>query len=49
MNRQSKRIPRWVWGVSIGLLLFASGFAAEQYEDIYNKAVMICLECIGIG
>lgn len=44
-----KRLPKWLLGVSIGLLLFVMGFVTQQYEDIYHKAIMICLECIGIG
>lgn len=46
---QEKRFPVWVIGLSVGLLLFAAGFLTQQYEDIYRKAIMICLECIGIG
>lgn len=49
MSRNSKNIPKWVWGVSVGLLLLVAGFASQQYDDIYRKAIMICLECIGIG
>ncbi len=44
-----KKLPKWLWGVSIGLLLFGAGFVTQQYDDIYRKAIMICLECIGIG
>jgi nitrogen fixation-related uncharacterized protein len=47
MNR--KKMPIWIFGVSVGLLLFGLGFYTGQYEDIYRKAIMICLECIGIG
>lgn len=49
MSRNSKKIPKGVWGVSVGLLLLVAGFASQQYGDIYRKAIMICLECIGIG
>ncbi|MBQ8527442.1 MAG: hypothetical protein IJ429_03125 [Lachnospiraceae bacterium] len=40
---------KWIFGVSVGLLLFVMGFLTRQYDDIYRKAIMICLECIGIG
>lgn len=49
MSRNSKKIPSWIWGVSLGLLLLVIGFVSQQYDDIYRKAIMICLECIGIG
>lgn len=48
-EKTKKRCPVWVMGVSVGLLLFTAGFFMQQYEDIYRKAIMICLECIGIG
>jgi len=44
-----KKLPKWLLGVSVGLLLFSFGFVTKQYDDIYYKAIMICLECIGIG
>lgn len=47
MNRKKK--PLWLCGVSVGLLLLCLGIWNGQYEDIYRKAIMICLECIGIG
>ncbi len=49
MSRNSKKMPKWVWGVSAGLLLLVAGSVSGQYDDIYRKAIMICLECIGIG
>jgi len=45
----NKKIPIWLWGVSAGLLLLCLGIWTGQYEDIYRKAILICLECIGIG
>ena len=44
-----KRISLWKVGVGIGVLFLVLGFYSEQFADMYRKAVMICLECIGIG
>ncbi len=49
MGKFVKRIPGWTVGLGIGLLFLGIGFYEEQLADIYRKAVMICLECIGIG
>ena len=46
-NRKEYRI--WKVGLGIGLLFLGIGVYKEQFADIYYKAVMICLECIGIG
>lgn len=43
------KIPGWVKGVGIGCLFLALGAYYDQFADIFRKAVMICLECIGIG
>lgn len=43
------RIPLWTVGVGLGVLFLALGVYEEQFTDLYKKAVMICLECIGIG
>lgn len=39
----------WLCGVMIGVLLIAVGVGQGQFALIWKKAVMICLECIGIG
>ena len=39
----------WVWGVLTGLLFLGLGAVQGQFAVIWKKAVMICLECIGIG
>lgn len=49
LNRIIKRIPLWQVGVGVGILFLVIGFFEEQFSEIYRKAVMICLECIGIG
>ena len=44
-----RKIPRWMTGVGVGILFLLLGIYREQCTDFYRKAVMICLECIGIG
>ncbi len=39
----------WIIGVAIGAIWLTLGAYSGQLEDIYRKAVTICLECIGIG
>ena len=43
-DAKSGRKKSGIWKVGLGI-----GFYKEQFADIYHKAVMICLECIGIG
>lgn len=40
---------KWMIGLGIGIVFLVIGAGENQLEDIYRKAVMICLECIGIG
>ena len=39
----------WVWGTLAGFLLLAIGVVQNDFAAIWQKAVMICMECIGIG
>lgn len=39
----------WIIGALIGGLFLGLGAFRGQLDVIWNKAVMICLECIGIG
>lgn len=39
----------WILGVLAGAVFLGVGAAQGQLEVIWRKAVMICLECIGIG
>ena len=43
------RVPGWAIGICIGVICLGLGVFHEQFADIYQKAVLICLECIGIG
>ena len=45
----SSKMPVWAVGVALGACLLVLGAYNEQFADIYRKAIMICLECIGIG
>lgn len=48
-TKQKRRFPLWSVGLAVGVILLAVGMWQDQFTDIYRKAVMICLECIGIG
>ena len=39
----------WMVGLCIGVGFLTVGVLSGQLEDLYRKAIMICLECIGIG
>jgi hypothetical protein len=44
-----KKVPKWSIGVALGVIFLVIGAFSDQFAEIYRKAVMICLECIGIG
>lgn len=39
----------WLWGTLAGIVFLAVGARQGQFAVIWQKAVMICMECIGIG
>lgn len=39
----------WMAGVVTGILCLLLGAVNGQFFVIWKKAVMICMECIGIG
>ncbi len=49
LSNRVKKVPLWPIGLGIGITFLVVGILGGQLEDIYRKAVMICLECIGIG
>lgn len=49
MDKYMKRIPLWSVGVLLGIICVVIGALGDQFEELYRKAVMVCLECIGIG
>lgn len=44
-----KKLPKWSIGAALGVIFLVIGAFSDQFAEIYRKAVMICLECIGIG
>lgn len=46
---KSGRRHAWILGVLAGALFLGLGAFQGQLGVIWKKAVMICLECIGIG
>lgn len=39
----------WLYGAITGVLFLVIGASLEQFSVIWRKAIMICMECIGIG
>ena len=39
----------WIIGTTVGIVFLLVGAYQGQLEELYRKAIMICLECIGIG
>jgi hypothetical protein len=39
----------WLILLPLGVLFVVLGILQDGYHDTFIKAIMICLECIGIG
>ena len=48
-SNMAKKIPLWAVGLGAGILFLMIGTADGELMRMYRKAVMVCLECIGIG
>ncbi len=46
---KNRNARAWIWGVLAGITFLVIGAVQGQFSVIWQKAVMICLECIGIG
>ena len=46
---KKKTFPYWLIGTALGIFSLILGYTNDQFTDIFRKAIMICLECIGIG
>ena len=46
---KNRNTRAWVWGVLAGAVFLVIGTVQGQLSVIWQKAAMICLECIGIG
>lgn len=42
-----RRLP-WVL-LTLSLLLMAAGLLLGEYKTVLEKAITVCLDCIGIG
>lgn len=46
---KKNKLPAWLGGAFLGILFLVTGILQGQFAIIWKKAVMICMECIGIG
>jgi len=49
MRKLTKQNKIAVFLLAFGALFLALGLCQGEYRDTLNKAVRVCLECIGIG
>ena len=46
---KNNRSYGWIIGTLAGIAFLVIGIAQDQLTAVWQKAVMICLDCIGIG
>ena len=49
MIKKSKRILASAFLLAVGAALMIAGIKNGELPEIMHKAIIICLECIGIG
>lgn len=49
MRQLAKHNKIAVFLLAFGALLLVLGLCQGEYRDTLNKAIRVCLECIGIG
>ena len=52
-SKRLKKSPKskklWIILLPLGIILVIAGIMQGDYRDALTKAIIICLECIGIG
>ena len=48
MKKDKKRLVGYALAL-VGAVMMVSGIADNEHREVFEKAVRICLECIGIG
>lgn len=46
---KSKGQFAWLLGIFFGVVFLGIGAMHHEFSVIWRKAVMVCMECIGIG
>lgn len=49
LSRVFMNSKKWIGAFALGIVFLLIGYFNGQWVDIYQKAIVICLECIGIG
>ena len=46
---KKRKVPMGIVILCVGIALTAVGVWMKQDQDVWRKAVLMCLECIGLG